>query len=61
MTKMVTLYLNEKALKTNEYVPGLGPDGNEFPEDKAQALLDAGLALKTKPKPATPAKPEDKE
>lgn len=44
-----------------EYVPGLGESGASLPEAEAQALIDAGLAAKSKPKsePAIPAEPEE--
>lgn len=41
------------------YVPGVGVDGAELPEQEAEALLEAGLVVKTKPKPDAPAKPEE--
>jgi hypothetical protein len=48
-------------LADTEYLPGIGADGADLPEEEAQALLDAGLAVKTKPKaPAQPAESEDK-
>lgn len=43
-----------------EYVPGLGEDGAELPIKEAEALIEAGLAVKSKPsaKPAEKEKPE---
>ena len=35
----------------DEYVPGVGLDGAELPWDEAQAWLDAGLVVKSPPKP----------
>jgi hypothetical protein len=53
--KMIQLFPSPK-LSPTEYVPGLGAAGAEFPEEKAEALLAAGLAVKSKPnKPGTPA------
>lgn len=47
-------------LADTEYLPGIGEDGADLPDKEAQALLDAGLAVKTKPKaPAQPAESEE--
>jgi hypothetical protein len=44
-----------------EYVAGVGVDGADLPTDEAEALLAAGLVVKSKPKaPDAPAdKPEE--
>ena len=44
-------------LPLNEYLPGIGADGAEVPDEEAEDLIARGLAVKTKPsKPAAPAK-----
>lgn len=53
------VYPNPK-LSPLESVPGVGVDGADLPDEEAQALLDAGLVVKSKPKSAEPAdKSED--
>lgn len=50
------------SLLPTEYVPGVGADGTDLPAKQAEALLEAGLVVRVKPKPepVTPAKkPED--
>ena len=46
-------------LAPTEYVPGVGAAGADLPNDEAEALLAAGLVVKTKPKaPDAPAETE---
>lgn len=52
MEKTMKIYPSLK-LHPLEYVPGLGEDGAEFPIKEAEALLEAGLAVKTKPSAKT--------
>lgn len=56
--KMMKVYPNPK-LSDLEYVPGVGADGADLPDDQANALLEAGLVVRSKPKssdvPPTPA------
>ena len=56
----IKVYPSPKLAET-EYVPGVGADGAELSEEEAEALLQAGLVVKTKPKsPDAPAeKPEE--
>ena len=54
--KTIKVFPSSKLSET-EYVPGVGPDGAEVPADKAEAMLEAGIAVKSKPKePDAPAK-----
>lgn len=46
-------------LHPTEYLPGVGKDGADLPEEKAQALLDAGLVVKNKPAEKPAEKPEE--
>lgn len=48
-------------LPPGNYIPGVGPDGADLPDEEAQALLDAGLVVKNKPKSDEPAAPAKKE
>lgn len=59
--KTMKVYPNPK-LPEHTYLKGVGADGAELPEELAQAMVDAGLAVKTKPKPPEPPaeKSEDK-
>jgi len=58
--KTIKVYPSPK-LSPLEYVPGVGEDGAEIPEKEAEAMLEAGLVVKTKPKsPDATAKSEDK-
>ena len=57
--KTLRVYPSSK-LGDTEYVKGVGADGADLPEKEAEALLEAGLVQKSKPKPAEPAeKPEE--
>lgn len=58
--KTVRVYPSSKLPET-DYLPGIGADGADIPEDEAQEMLAAGLVVKTKPKaPEAPAESEDK-
>lgn len=52
------VYPNPK-LPADQYVPGLGSEGAEFPDKEAEDLIERGLAVKNKPK-SEPAPPADK-
>jgi hypothetical protein len=45
-------------LNPTEYVPGVGAAGADLPEAEAEALLEAGLVVKSKPD-APAEKPEE--
>jgi hypothetical protein len=56
---MTRVYPSPK-LPPTEYVPGVGADGADLPNDEAEALLASGVVVKTKPKaPADPAETEE--
>ena len=55
MTKLVTVYPHPDLAARLEYLPGIGADGAELPEDEANDLVARGLAVTTKPKPAAEA------
>ena len=46
MGKTVRVYPSPD-LPPGEYLPGIGADGAELPEDEAKDLMDRGLAVKT--------------
>lgn len=57
--KTVKVFPSSK-LADGEYVKGVGADGADLPADQAEALLEAGLVVKNKPKaPEPPAEPEE--
>lgn len=57
--KTMRVYPSSKLSET-EYVPGVGSDGADLPIEEAEALLAAGLVVKTKPKaPEPPAESEN--
>ncbi len=53
--KTMRVYPSPK-LSPTEYVAGVGPDGADLPTEEAEAMLAAGIVVKSKP----PAKPADK-
>ncbi len=56
--KTIRVYPSPK-LPEGHYLPGIGEAGADLPEKEAEAMLAAGLVVKTKPK--EPAVPADKE
>jgi hypothetical protein len=46
--KMVKVYPATSLSERREYLPGIGVDGAELPEDEANDLIERGLATKTK-------------
>jgi hypothetical protein len=60
LDKTTRVYPSPK-LPPTEYVAGVGADGADLPTEEAEALLAAGLVVKSKPKaPDAPAESEDK-
>lgn len=59
MNMKIKVYPSPK-LSPTEYVPGVGVDGAELDAKEAEALLEAGLVVKNKPKSDEPAAPAKK-